>query len=184
MKKVLFTFTLLVASFHLWGGPSNSVLYLMNEPVTLFEKGLNSFQDMVRKNDQFPQLLHEPNTWGGYDIDKNRITISGKSYQDSSTLSKVAAKDTCAELIVRIKRNLSYHKDNPTWVRDMRGVASRFRPFGFSKTDEPDTLEADLANIITIEHTVLWSKNNTAPYKHSIGCKSDLVSEKIYFENK
>lgn len=180
--KLLFLLLLLLPTSRLFAEPSNTVLYLINEPVTLFEKGLKSFNNMVARTDQFSELLQEPSTFGDYDIEKNRITINGNAYQDYKTLKNNLPKDTCKKLIERTKVNLGYEKDGSSSVlTNMYGVAQRFRPQGFTKSDEPQSLESDLASIITIKFEVRLSQNNSAPYKTAVECTSDLRSSKIYF---
>ena len=187
MKKAV-VFILAVTSMLASAEPSKAVAYLMNEPVTLFDKGLSDLHDTISKSirqDQFPEIIGDFNAWAQYDWDSNRITINGTAYQDRATRRSMDPAKLCARIVNRIKRNLGY-SDLTDQLREMgaAGLALKFRHLGYSSKNEPETLESDLASITRLKISVYSSGNNKPPFSMDTECISDLTKHEVYKSQK
>lgn len=185
MKKTIIAAACMV-SFSVSAQPSSTVEYLMGEPVTLFDRGLRDLGGRVNESlmmDQFPELIQNLRASAGYDWDANRITIRGTLYQDGETLEETPSDDLCRRVVNRIKFNLAYSEET-AFLREIGagGIASLFRPVGFSSVNEPATLEKDIANITRLEISVHASGNNRAPFTRQLTCVSNLTDSEIFYK--
>lgn len=151
--------------------PSRSVQYLMTEPVTLLDQGLQrlgvALNGVLIRTD-FPEMIgnlsigSKSEVSADYDWKSNRITIYGSVQHDSKTANPTTLLDLCGRVIERIRFNLGYGDSGSRFRKSglMQGVSVHFQHRGYVKKDEPPTLEADLASIIAIRVISFANKDN------------------------
>ena len=131
MKKVVFL-VLIATSSWIHAEPSNTVAYLMSEPVTLFDQGLRGLGESINNSlriEEFPELIDGKfNAGGKYDWDANKIIIWGTAYQKASTLESTIPTQLCERIIERLKQNRGYGEIN--FVKYGIGMAGGFRHLG------------------------------------------------------
>lgn len=187
MKKTSFAILVLASSF-VNAEPSSSVLYLMNEPVTLFDRGLKDLGKKVDKSlrlEDFPELTKQLNAGASYDWNANRIKINGTAYQDGETLGISDSGELCKRIMHRVKFNLGYAEET-AYFREIgaSGIAPYFRHYGFSSIREPEGLEDDLAGITKLYISIMASEDNSVPFSRRSTCFSDLAGSKIYISGE
>jgi hypothetical protein len=151
--------------------PSRSVQYLMTEPVTLFDQGLQrlgvKLNEVLLRTD-FPEIIgnlsitSKSEIAADYDWKSNRITIYGSVQHDSKTANPTTLLDLCGRVVERMRFNLGYGEMGTRFRNAglMQGVSIHFQHRGYQKKDEPSTLETDLASIIAIRIISFANKDN------------------------
>jgi hypothetical protein len=180
MRKVLSIACILCAST-VQADPSPSVRYLMGESVSLFEWGIFRLQT---RTERF--------TWDGldirnqfarveYDWPKNQLRVRLVVYPRYQSLQKSTARQVCGSLIRQMK-GLFGVAPGFEFIRGIDGIGTFFRHQQFAKSDVPETLDADLEAITSLEVEVMASRNDQPPFRETISCSSELLkSETRYF---
>lgn len=154
--------------------PTRRISYLMNEPMTLFDWGLQQLtaaMNSVHLKDG-PKLMIMTN----YDWDKNRIKISAYSFENSMT--RTNAKKWCRETINAVRSHLLINpKTGEPLLGDSSVLARYFAHDGFEKKNRPKGVGKELDDITEISGTfMLNSKSNK-----KVVCQGPLRSTKILF---
>lgn len=183
-KKIAFLIGMV--SLSVCAEPSKSVAYLMNEPVTLFDRGLSELSKRVDESlllEEFPELIKQLNAWAKYDWNANAIIINGTVYQKNATLESTTPSRLCERVIGRMKNNLGYGEQNFLKF-GIGGLAPFFNHVGYTSKNEPVTLEKDIAGITSMKISVFSSENNEAPFAKRVTCVSNLTTSEIFYSDK
>jgi hypothetical protein len=180
MRTAIFVACILCAST-VQADPSPSVLYLMGEPVSLFEWGIFRLEARAERFawsglDIKSQFAHVE-----YDWPKNQLQIRLTVYPRYQSLQRTTARQVCGSLVQQAKSLLGVTPGFES-MRDIAGIGTFFHHQHFDKADAPKTLDADLEAITTLEVDVWVSKNDQPPFQKAVSCSSELLkSETRYF---
>ena len=178
--------------------PSRSIQYLITEPVTLFDQGLQRLGIKLNGaliSTDFPEMIgnlsigSKSETAADYDWKSNRITIYGSVQRDSKTANPATLLDLCGRVVERIRFNLGYGEMGTRFRTSglMQGVSIHFQHRGYQKKDEPLTLEVDLASIIAIRVISFANKDNKRGLfgnSEQVTCIGNLLDSEITIVTK
>lgn len=151
--------------------PSRTVGNLMAEPVSLFDLGLRRIGEHVQGTllkEDFPEVIGNLNMnrdpSAVYDWKSNRITLYGSVQHDQKSANPTTLMSLCVRVVDRARFILGYGEMGTRFRKayGMEGLSIHFQHRGYKKKDEPQTLEDDLAEIISIRIISFSNKDNKA----------------------
>ncbi len=183
MKKKLFI--VLLAPLSVLAAPSNDINYLMNAPLTLWDKGMLNISkklDGIRdyKNDG-KNIYSQVGCYATYDFDKNTITIVCLG-DLNETKTKDDAISASEQIVENVRLSLGYyHSGNASYdelrkenkYAKMYPILDDFRHDDYILTDEPKGLGQHLEQITTITTNLSGYKDGGYTY-----CQATLQGEK------
>lgn len=165
--------------------PSPSVLYLMNEPVTLFDWGiirLYEYLDEYTTHYLKTNSVQDIYSTVSYDSPRNNIVISlvvtrhAEQSDESPASVKSSAREICKTITQTLRREFLTDRDR--YVRRSSGIYRFFGHIGFKGTDEPVGAFDEIEKITVINVSVYNEKDPGRLILHS---ESPLMGQEILF---
>lgn len=184
-EKLTLTILTIALAAVVYGQPSSTVWYLMNDPVTMFDWGMSQLQHRSDSLD-WPGLdLVDPAVLPtlatvDYDWGKSQLILQVVMHPRYRSFQKSTQKEVCREVILRLKQ----HFGEGLSESEMKtfGPGNAFYHHQFKKPDQPQTLAEDIDRISTLRVNLYTSTTDKAPFQPSQSCSSDLrKKEVVYF---
>lgn len=179
MRKLFLFISFLIITTNVYGEPSRTFRYLMDEPLTLFEWGLfklEKYTDQI-KFKELDLISNHSNI--RYDWDKNRLEIEFIVYPKYKNLSKMPAKEICKKAISHVRESFgTQHKSD---TRALLSVSRFFEHTGFTNKTRPKNLMEEVENSAKVQIKVYGNKTDKPPYKNIASCEGSLMGKEILF---
>lgn len=185
MKKIPFLIMCALLSDSSIAEPSNSVRYLMNDPLTMFDWGIIQIQHKLDKIDYFPfESTSGAHLKANYDWDQNRLIIRASFYPDHAEVQKHGLKAICEGIHRAVTHEFKgqLHKDQ----RAIEGIASYFTHAEFTKKSEPPNLQDDIEAITRFKTTIYTNNPDEGwegLHRMRLICSSDYLGDEIRYES-
>lgn len=180
MRTLLIILVIFLTPITALSEPSNSVAYLMKEPISLLEWGLYRIEDYLNTSQLTDlDLIYKPKAHVDYNWNKNLIEIKLILHPKYQSLSKVGSKNYCRSALTDLKEIFGYGYDKE--VREIFGIKRFFEHKGFSKTNEPKNLTEDIETITQLTVYVYANEKDEPEYNEQSSCTSRMLEEELFF---
>lgn len=156
--------------------PSDTVKYLMHEPVTMLDYGIHLIGKSIHSENGFAVGAH-------YDWDQNRIIISRNKYLvgEINTQDRESLKVQCKDIIKKTREYLAIDSSTGKPVLNFKNssVANYFTHEGYANKNQPESLGEEIDKITVLTSTVWW----TNPDIGSLSCRGPLVGTEIFCDD-
>ena len=182
-RAAVVAFASLLATSHALAGPDGTAKYLMNEPASMMDLGIERLKSIVTFKNVFGAEYGKTRAGIGinYDWDENKVVIDlfpDQQFQDA------AAFDAYARSHIGIVRALLWV--NPDTGRvDAKGangaslVATFFTHAGYTRKNTPKDLDKEIDKLILVRVRGVAGSKSPTHTELPISCQGQLVETQV-----
>lgn len=167
--------------------PSKAVMFLVNEPLSMWDFGLHKLTKELSDVYLFKKGMASKTKFFAtaiYDADENRISIFAAPPLDASSNSLSAikadnagdARTTCKDMINSVRFDLGANNKSLAPVAGGSSyVCSYFKHADFKNTHEPNNLCSELESMVVIKSLVYIKTGGV------VQCNGQLLGERVFY---